>query len=82
MGNILKAAVCLFKGHDIDPDESIVGEIMRDKRNWLCKCHRCGFYEMHDGAISNLSITLTERQAMRTKLEFERDMMEFLRRSE
>lgn len=33
---ILKAIICLFKGHDIDPDESIVGDIMIDKRNWLC----------------------------------------------
>ena len=74
---ILKAVICLFKGHDIDPNESIVGDIMRDKRNWLCKCHRCGLYEMHDGAISNLTITLTKSQAMRTKMEFERDMLNF-----
>ena len=76
---ILKAFICLFKGHDIDPDESIVGDIMTDKRNWLCKCHRCGLYEMHDGAISNKTITLTESQALRTKMEFERDMLEFRR---
>lgn len=76
---IFKAIVCLFKGHDIDPNESIVGDIMRDKRNWLCRCHRCGLYEMHDGAISNMSITLTESQALRTKREFERDMLEFKR---
>ena len=74
---ILKAVICLFKGHDIDPNESIVGDIMIDKRNWLCKCHRCGLYEMHDGAISNLTITLTKSQAMRTKMEFERDMLNF-----
>lgn len=72
---ILKAVVCLFKGHVIDPNESIVGGIMRDKRNWLCKCHRCGLYEMHDGAISGLTITLTKSQAMRTKLEFEREIL-------
>lgn len=76
---ILKAFICLFKGHDIDPDESIVGDIMTDKRNWLCKCHRCGLYEMHDGAISNKTITLTKSQALRTKMEFERDMLEFKR---
>lgn len=74
---ILKAVVCLFKGHDIDPNESIVGDIMRDKRNWLCKCHRCGLYEMHDGAISGLTMTLTKSQAMRTKLEFEREILNF-----
>lgn len=76
---IVKAIVCLFKGHDIDPDESIVGDIMKDKRNWLCKCHRCGLYEMHDGAISNKTITLTESQALRTKMKFERDILEFRR---
>lgn len=76
---ILKAFICLFKGHDIDPNESIIGDIMTDKRNWLCKCHRCGLYEMHDGAISNKTITLTESQAMRTAMEFERDMLEFKR---
>lgn len=46
---ILKSIICIFKGHDINPDESIVGDIMIDKRNWLCKCHMCGLYEMHDG---------------------------------
>ncbi len=64
---ILKAIICLFKGHDVDPKESIVGDIMIDKRNWLCKCHRCGLYEMHDGAISMTSITITEGQAYRTR---------------
>ena len=72
---VIKAIICLFKGHDINPDESIVGNIMIDKRNWLCKCHRCGLYEMHDGAISNSTITLTKSQALRTKMEFERDFM-------
>ena len=74
---ILKAIICLFKGHDINPDESIVGDIMIDKRNWLCKCHRCGLYEMHDGAISQATITLTESSALRTKMELERDILNF-----
>lgn len=77
---IIKGIVCLFKGHDIDPDESIVGDTMLDKRNWLCQCHRCGLYEMHDGAILNKSITLTKSMAMRTKRDFERDVLEFRRR--
>ena len=72
---ILKRIICLFKGHDIDPDESIVGDIMNDKRNWLCKCHRCGLYEMHDGAISQVTITLTESSALRTKMELERELL-------
>ena len=71
---MFKAIICIFKGHDINPDESIVGDTMKDKRNWLCKCHRCGLYEMHDGAISNCTITLTPSRAMRTKMEFERDL--------
>ena len=72
---ILKGIICLFKGHDIDPDESIVGDIMIDKRNWLCKCHRCGLYEMHDGAISQETITLTESSALRIKMELERETL-------
>lgn len=79
---LIKAMVCLFKGHDIDPDESIVGDVMKDRRNWLCKCHRCGLYEMHDGAISNTSITLTRSGAFRVKMEFERDIEEFRRRAD
>lgn len=70
----IKAIICMFKGHDIDPDESIVGDIMKDKRNWLCKCHRCGLYEMHDGAILNKTVTLTKSSAYRTKMELERDV--------
>lgn len=76
----IKAIICLFKGHDIDPNESIVKDTMLDKRNWLCKCHRCGLYEMHDGAISQATITLTKRQALRTKMEFEQDFAELVRR--
>ena len=78
---IFKAIICFFNGHDVNPDESIIGDVMIDKRNWLCKCHRCGLYEMHDGAISNRSITLTKGQAYRTKMEFEQDiknMMQFV----
>ena len=75
---ILKAVICLLKGHDINPDESSVGEIMIDKRNWLCKCHRCGLYEMRDGAISNKRITLTKSEAYRLKMEFERDLMNMM----
>jgi len=76
---IFRIIECLFKGHDIDPEESIVKDIMLDKRNWLCKCHRCGMYEMHDGAISNQTVTLSERRALRTKLELERDFAEIKR---
>lgn len=77
--NLLKAIICLFKGHDIDPDESIVSGVMNDKRNWLCQCHRCGLYEMHEGAISGISATLTKRQAYKVKKDFEYQMAEIKR---
>ena len=67
---ILKFPICFFKGHDIDVSESIVSDVMIDKRNWLCKCHRCGLYEMRDGAISGISVTVTEREAFKTRDEF------------
>ena len=44
--------ICAIKGHDINPKESLVDDIMINKRNWLCKCHRCNWYVMHDGATS------------------------------
>ena len=69
--NLLKAIICRIKGHDIDPDESIVSGVMKDKRNWLCQCHRCGRYEMHDGAISGNSVTLTEKEAYEVKRDLE-----------
>ena len=72
---ILKSIICVFKEHDVDPEESIVKDIMYDPRNWLCKCHRCGLYEMHDGAILNSSVTLTESEALRVKMDLERETM-------
>ena len=71
---ILKAIECLFKGHVVDPSESIVGNIMIDKRNWLCKCHRCGLYLMHDGATTGMTVTMSEAEALQTKKEFEEEM--------
>lgn len=77
--NLLKAIICQFKGHDIDPDESIISDVMRDKRNWLCQCHRCGLYEMRDGAISGMSVTLTKREAYTVKRDFEYQIAEIER---
>ena len=77
--NLLKAIICLFKGHDIDPDESIVSGVMKDKRNWLCQCHRCGLYEMRDGAISGMSVTITKREAYRVKKDLEYQIAEIKR---
>ena len=75
--NLLKAVICQFKGHDINPDESII--VMRDKRNWLCQCHRCGLYEMHDGAISGESVILTKRDAYKVKRDIEYQFAEIER---
>ena len=72
---ILKSIICHFKGNDINPEENIA--IFVDKRDWLCKCHRCGLYEMHDGAISDLSITVTEKTAMKIKRDLEVEMAKF-----
>ena len=77
--NLLKAFICLFRGHDIDPDESILGDVMKDKRNWLCQCHRCGLYEMRDGAISGMIVTLTKREAYTVKRDFEYQIAEIER---
>jgi len=77
--NLLKAFICLFKGHDINPDESIVSGVMKDKRNWLCQCHRCGLYEMRDGAISGMSVTLTKREAYEVKRDLEYQIAEIER---
>lgn len=78
--NLLKAIICQFKGHDINPDESIIAlNVMKDKRNWLCQCHRCGLYEMHDGAISGMSVTLTKRDAYEVKRDYEYQIAEIER---
>ena len=78
--NPLKAVICLFKGHDINPDESIIAsDVMKDKRNWLCQCHRCGLYEMRDGAISGMSVTITKREAYRVKKDLEYQIAEIKR---
>ena len=77
--NLLKAIICRIKGHDIDPDESIVSGVMKDKRNWLCQCRRCGLYEMHDGAISGISVTLTKREAYIVKRDIEYQIAEIER---
>ena len=78
--NLLKAIICRLRGHDIDPDESIIAsDVMKDKRNWLCQCHRCGLYEMHDGAISGMSVTLTKREAYEVKKDYEYQIAEIKR---
>ena len=70
MFNILKYPICAIKGHNVNPNESLVKDYMLDERNWLCKCHRCGIYVMFDGAMSGLSITMFEREAKQTAADF------------
>ena len=67
---ILKLPICWVKGHDVNPEESIVADIMPDRRNWLCQCHRCGLYVMNDGAISGMKITITEEEAVAFRFRF------------
>lgn len=66
----IKSIICLFKGHVINTSESLVKDYMIDSRNWLCKCHRCGVYIMHDGAMSGMSVPMTKKQALETAAEF------------
>ena len=66
---IFKWIICGLKGHEPDPDDDLVRGIMRDERNWLRRCKRCGRYIMHDGAISGLTVSLSERDAKRTAEE-------------
>lgn len=68
--NPIKAIKCHFAGHIIDTSESLVKTYMIDDRNWLCKCHRCGVYIMHDGAMSGMSVPMTKKQALETAAEF------------
>lgn len=39
--------------------------------NWIKRCNRCGAYIMHSDIGS---ITLSEREAIKTKKEFEEEM--------
>lgn len=74
--SVFKYPICAIKGHVINPSETIVPSMI-DQRNWLCKCHRCGLYEMHDGAVSGKSITLPEKIAKRVAMDFEDLMKDF-----
>lgn len=69
MGNPIKYLVCIIKGHEINPKESVMFDVMVNPNNLLCPCHRCGFYYMYDSS-SGIGITLTKRQAYKTKQEF------------
>lgn len=80
--NIIKDLICHFKGHVIDSSESILADTMLDCRNWLCRCHRCGVYLMHDGAISGGTITVSKRTAYKIKAEFEEQFAQIVKELE
>lgn len=63
---IIKFPICIIKGHVLDTP-SIINFI--DSGNYLKKCSRCGLYHARS-SLSNWSITLREREAMKLKREF------------
>ena len=67
--NIVKAIACVMVGHNTKESESIVNAF--SSNNWIKRCNRCGAYIMH-GDIG--SITLSKREALKTKKEFEEEM--------
>lgn len=67
--NIVKAIACLIVGHNTKASESIVNTMCAN--NWLKQCNRCGAYVMH-GNIG--SITLSKKQALKIKKEYEEEM--------
>ena len=71
---ILKRIICGLKGHDPDPDDDLIAGIMNDPRNWMRRCKRCGRYVMHDGAISGITLTLSEREAKQEAEEFRQEV--------
>lgn len=70
----IKAIKCVFVGHVVDLSENIVADIIHDKRNWICKCHRCGLYLLHDGANSGMTVTISEKMARRVRKRIEHDI--------
>ena len=81
MANPIKLIGCLFKGHEIDPKESIMLDVMINPNNLLCRCHRCGFYLAYD-SMSGITMILTKKGAYKFKDEFVRDTNDFARSPE
>ncbi len=71
--NPIKSIVCLFKGHKINPKESIIRDCMINPYNLLCPCHRCGMYVAYDHS-SGITLTYTKRGAEKLKSDFVRCM--------
>ena len=77
---VLKRIICNFKGHDPDPDDDLIAGIMNDPRNWLRRCKRCGRYVMHDGAISGITLTLSEKEARQVAKDLEAEIVAIIGR--
>ena len=71
---IFKWIICGLKGHDPDPDDDLIAGFTNEPRNWMRRCKRCRRYVMHDGAISGLTVTLSEREAKQEAEEFRREV--------
>lgn len=67
--NIVKAIACLIVGHNTTESKSIVKTFCSN--HWIKRCNRCGAYVMH-GDIG--SVTLSEKEALKTKQEYEAEM--------
>ena len=71
---IFKWIICGLKGHEPDPDDDLIAGFTNEPRNWMRRCKRCGRYIMHDGAISGITVTLSEREAKQEAEEFMREV--------
>lgn len=63
---IIQRIICGIVGHDPDPQDDLVADINLDPRNWMRRCKRCGYYVMHDGVNSGITIALPEKEARQT----------------
>ena len=77
---ILKRLICGFKGHDPDPDDDLIAGFTNEPRNWMRRCKRCGRYIMHDGAISGITLTLSEKEARQVAKDLEAEIVAIIGR--
>lgn len=69
MANPIKFISCMINGHEVDPYESIMRDVMINPNNWLCPCHHCGFYIAYD-ELRNIKVPMTRKSAFKLKEEF------------
>ena len=67
--SLIKCPVCFLKGHRLDTPSII--DFM-DKRNYLKRCSRCGLYHGYS-VMSDISLTVTKKTAMKFKREFDEE---------